>query len=76
MVLIMEQQNQLTNLHKLYRMVQQLKIEELSQEETRLLLNNLQEEIITQEKKILKMEESFQIQMNHLKTEIDRLSHL
>lgn len=72
----MEQQNQLTNLHKLYRMVQQLKIEELSQEETRLLLNNLQEEIITQEKKILKMEESFQIQMNHLKTEIDRLSHL
>ena len=72
----MEQQNQLTNLHKLYRMVQQLKIEELSQEETRLLLNNLQEEIIIQEKKILKMEESFQIQMNHLKTEIDRLSHL
>ena len=72
----MEQQNQLTNLHKLYRMVQQLKIEDLSQEETRLLLNNLQEEIITQEKKILKMEESFQIQMNHLKTEIDRLSHL
>ena len=72
----MEQQNQLTNLHKLYRMVQQLKIEELSQEETRLLLNNLQEEIITQEKKILKMEESFQIQMNHLKTERDRLSHL
>ena len=72
----MEQQNQLTNLHKLYRMVQQLKIEELSQEETRLLLNNLQEEIIIQEKKILKMEESFQIQMNHLKSEIDRLSHL
>ena len=72
----MEQQNQLTNLHKLYKMVQQLKIEELSQEETRLLLNNLQEEIIIQEKKILKMEESFQIQMNHLKSEIDRLSHL
>ena len=44
--------------------------------ETRLLLNNLQEEIIIQEKKILKMEESFQIQMNHLKSEIDRLSHL
>lgn len=72
----MEQQNQLTNLHKLYKMVQQLKIEDLSQEETRLLLNNLQEEIIIQEKKILKMEESFQIQMNHLKSEIDRLSHL
>ena len=72
----MEQQNQLTNLYKLYSMVQQLKIEDLSQEETRLLLNNLQDEIITQEKKILKMEESFQIQMNHLKSEIDRLSHL
>ena len=68
--------NQVIHLQEMYRIVQQLQMVELTQEETRITINQLQEEIIKAEKQIIKMVEGHQIQLTHLRTEVDRLSRL
>ena len=60
---------QITILKEIHQMVQQLRVEELSKEETNLTILRLAEEVI-------KKEEQLTNQIMFLKGEVDRLSSL
>ena len=69
----MDQINQIIHLQEIYRLVQQLKTEQLNTEEVRDIQYQLVEQIFLKEKQILKMEENHQVQISQLKVEVERL---
>lgn len=72
----MDQINQIIHLQEIYRLVQQLKTEQLNTEEVRDIQSQLVEQIFLKEKQILKMEENHQVQISQLKVEVERLSRI
>lgn len=72
----MDQINQIIHLQEIYRLVQQLKTEQLNTEEVRDIQYQLVEQIFLKEKQILKMEENHQVQISQLKVEVERLSRI
>lgn len=72
----MDQINQIIHLQEIYRLVQQLKTEQLNTEEVRDIQSQLVEQIFVKEKQILKMEENHQVQISQLKVEVERLSRI
>ena len=63
----MDQINQIIHLQEIYRLVQQLKTEQLNTEEVRDIQYQLVEQIFLKEKQILKMEENHQVQISQLR---------